>query len=80
VTDGGGEQLAELSDGQGIYKRAEREWPEVTPSHGRFVMSLLELKQRYVEVPDREVRLPAYGLFLGFDSISKPFDFSERPT
>src|SRR5262249_36486816 len=41
VSDGGGEQLAELSAGQGVYKRAEREWPEVVPSHGRFVVSVV---------------------------------------
>jgi phytoene dehydrogenase-like protein len=41
VSDGGGEQLAELSAGQGVYKRAEREWPELAASHGRFVVSIV---------------------------------------
>lgn len=41
VADSSGEQLAELADGEGILKRAERDWPTLYPGHMRFVMSLV---------------------------------------
>jgi len=41
VTDSSGEQLAELAHGEGILKRAEREWPTLYPGHQRFVTSIL---------------------------------------
>jgi phytoene dehydrogenase-like protein len=41
VTDCDGEQLAVLSGGEGIHKRAQREWPRITSSVGRFVVSLV---------------------------------------
>jgi phytoene dehydrogenase-like protein len=55
VSDGGGEQLAELSAGQGVYKRAEREWPEVAPSHGRFVVSIVVRTAGLPEPLGREI-------------------------
>ena len=36
-----GEELAELSRGEGIAKSAERDWPRVTATYGRFIVSLV---------------------------------------
>jgi phytoene dehydrogenase-like protein len=41
ITDADGESLALLSGGEGIHKRAQREWPRITSSVGRFVVSLV---------------------------------------
>ena len=41
LTDADGESLALLSGGEGIHKRAQREWPRITSSVGRFVVSLI---------------------------------------
>jgi hypothetical protein len=41
VTDADGESIAALTAGEGINKRAQREWPRITSSTGRFVVSLL---------------------------------------
>jgi hypothetical protein len=41
ITDGDGEMLAGLAGGEGIHKRALREWPRITSSVGRFVVSLV---------------------------------------
>jgi phytoene dehydrogenase-like protein len=41
ITDGDGEGLAGLAGGEGIHKRAQREWPRITSSVGRFVVSLV---------------------------------------
>jgi hypothetical protein len=41
ITDGDGEAVAALSGGEGIHKRAQREWPRITSSVGRFVVSLV---------------------------------------
>jgi phytoene dehydrogenase-like protein len=41
VTDLGGEELAALSGGQGISKRAQRDWPRLRSPVGRFVVSLV---------------------------------------
>jgi phytoene dehydrogenase-like protein len=41
VADSSGEALAELARGEGILKRAEREWPTLYPGHMRYVMSIL---------------------------------------
>lgn len=41
ITDGDGESLAVLSGGEGIHKRAQREWPRITSSVGRFVASVV---------------------------------------
>lgn len=41
LTDRDGETLALLSGGEGINKRAQREWPRITSSVGRFVVSMI---------------------------------------
>ncbi|MBM4358444.1 MAG: phytoene dehydrogenase [Deltaproteobacteria bacterium] len=41
VTDLTGEAIANLSGGEGISKRAQRDWPRITPSTGRFVVSVV---------------------------------------
>jgi hypothetical protein len=41
ISDGDGEMLADLAGGEGIHKRAQREWPRITSSIGRFVVSLV---------------------------------------
>jgi phytoene dehydrogenase-like protein len=40
ITDADGESIADLTSGEGIHKRAQREWPRLTSSMGRFVVSL----------------------------------------
>lgn len=41
ISDGEGEMIAALAGGEGIHKRAQREWPRITSSIGRFVTSLV---------------------------------------
>ncbi|MCS6902229.1 MAG: hypothetical protein RMJ98_21535, partial [Myxococcales bacterium] len=41
IFDGSGEELAELASGEGVSPSALREWPRVTPSVGRFLVSIL---------------------------------------
>jgi phytoene dehydrogenase-like protein len=41
ITDLTGEEVAALAGGRGIRKRAQREWPRVVPTTGRFVVSLV---------------------------------------
>lgn len=41
ITDMSGEELAALSGGRGISKRAQREWPRVNAPIGRYVVSLV---------------------------------------
>ena len=41
VTDMPGEQLAQLAQGEGVLKSAERDWPRVQPAFGRFVLSVV---------------------------------------
>ncbi|MEM1029016.1 MAG: phytoene dehydrogenase [Myxococcota bacterium] len=41
LTDVSGEALAGLAGGGGVSKRAQREWPRVVPTTGRFVVSLV---------------------------------------
>lgn len=41
VTDMDGESLAATSGGQGIRKRALRDWPRITSTVGRFVVSMV---------------------------------------
>ncbi len=41
LTDFTGEDIVTLSGGEGISKRAQREWPRVTPTIGRYVVSLV---------------------------------------
>jgi phytoene dehydrogenase-like protein len=39
ITDQWGEALAELSQGKGVTRAAERDWPRLVPETGRFVVS-----------------------------------------
>jgi phytoene dehydrogenase-like protein len=39
ISDASGEMVADLAGGQGITKRAQREWPRLTATAGRFVVS-----------------------------------------
>ncbi|MBK8257583.1 MAG: phytoene dehydrogenase [Polyangiaceae bacterium] len=55
VSDGQGEDLAELSAGEGIHRRAQREWPRITSNVGRFVVSLVVRKEGLPEPLGREV-------------------------
>lgn len=41
ITSLSGEALAELAGGQGIRKEAQRDWPEVKPTAGRFTVSVV---------------------------------------
>lgn len=41
ITDMTGEELAGLAAGVGITKRALREWPRISPTTGRFVVSII---------------------------------------
>lgn len=41
LADADGETVAALTGGEGIHKRAQREWPRITSSVGRFVVSLV---------------------------------------
>jgi hypothetical protein len=50
VTDRTGEELAQLSRGQGVLKSAEREWPKVAPAFFRYVVSVVV---RSEGLPDR---------------------------
>jgi len=45
IADIDGEELAGLAGGEGIHKRALREWPRITSSVGRFVVSLVVRKE-----------------------------------
>ena len=67
VSDLDGESLAALSSGEGISKRALREWPRITPTLGRFVVNVVALREgiprplgvEALLLPDpRERRLP----------------------
>jgi phytoene dehydrogenase-like protein len=41
ISDSSGEIVADLAGGEGITKRAQREWPRLTATAGRFVVSLV---------------------------------------
>ncbi|MFS8069769.1 MAG: phytoene dehydrogenase [Byssovorax sp.] len=45
LADMDGESLTALTGGEGIHKRAQREWPRITSSVGRFVVSLVVRKE-----------------------------------
>lgn len=49
VSDQPGESLAELSNGEGITKSARHDWPHLTATAGRFVVSILAAR---AGVPD----------------------------
>lgn len=70
ITDLTGEEVAALAGGVGISKRALREWPRITPTVGRFVVSIIA----------RRSGLPAP---LGHESFLLPSptaDEAHRPT
>ncbi len=41
ISDQSGEALADLAGGEGITKRAQRDWPRLSAAAGRFVVSLV---------------------------------------
>jgi hypothetical protein len=45
ITDDGGEAVAELAGGEGIHKRAQREWPRIGYPAGRFVVSIVARRE-----------------------------------
>ncbi len=55
--DGSGEELAEQAAGEGISSAALREWPRVTPTVGRFVVSLVLRDEGVPEAMGREALL-----------------------
>ncbi|MCC6557583.1 MAG: phytoene dehydrogenase [Polyangiaceae bacterium] len=55
ISDADGETVAGLSGGEGIHKRALREWPRITSSVGRFVVSLIVRKEGLPEPLGPEV-------------------------
>src|SRR5262249_45128874 len=62
IADMDGETLATLAGGEGIHKRALREWPRITSSIGRFVVSLVVRKEGLPEPLGPEALLiPAHA-------------------
>ncbi|MEZ4300318.1 MAG: phytoene dehydrogenase [Polyangiaceae bacterium] len=57
VSDGNGEDLAELTSGEGIHRRAQREWPRISSHIGRFVASIVVRKEGLPQPLGREVFL-----------------------
>lgn len=55
VSDGYGEGLAELTSGEGIHRRAQREWPRISSHVGRFVASIVVRKEGLPAPLGREV-------------------------
>ena len=59
ITDQWGEALAELSQGKGITRAAERDWPRLSPEVGRFVVSAVVRKELLpVPLPRESFVLP----------------------
>lgn len=57
VSDGNGEDLAELTSGEGIHRRAQREWPRISSPVGRFVASIVVRREGLPGPLGREVFL-----------------------
>jgi phytoene dehydrogenase-like protein len=57
VTDLDGESLASFAGGQGIHKSALREWPRITSTVGRFVVSFVVRREGLPEPLGPEVLL-----------------------
>lgn len=57
ITDLSGEELVGLAHGQGISKKAQRDWPRLTATTGRFVVSLVVRNEGVPEPLGREVLL-----------------------
>ncbi len=54
-----GEAVGELSEGKGITKRARAEWPHLTPTAGRFTVSILAHRMGIPEpLPEESFLLP----------------------
>lgn len=72
ITDMSGEDVAVLAGGQGISKRAQREWPRVTASGRRYVASVLvrragvprALGAEAILLPAAAATAPGYALHL----------------
>jgi hypothetical protein len=69
LTDADGESLAALAGGEGIHKRALREWPRITSTVGRFVVSIV------VRRPGLPEPLGLEGFFFASDN---PWSSRER--
>jgi len=67
ITDMTGEELASVSDGQGIKKKAQREWPRVIPVTRRFVVSLRVRRQGVPESLGGEALVLCSGAADGVD-------------
>ncbi len=63
VSDSDGEGLAALSRGEGIHKRAQREWPRITSTVGRFVTTLRVRRGGVPSPLGREVLVVSKGAF-----------------
>src|SRR5262249_53275441 len=50
LADMEGEALAGLAGGEGINKRAQREWPRITSTVGRFVVSIVVRREGLPDV------------------------------
>jgi len=62
VSDLAGEELAALAGGDGVSKKAQREWPRVVPSTGRFVVSVVARRRALPEPLGKEfIVLPREG-------------------
>ncbi|WP_437733719.1 NAD(P)-binding protein [Sorangium sp. So ce1335] len=75
ITDMDGETLASLSGGEGIHKRALREWPRITSSVGRFVVSLIVRREGLPEPLGPEALLlpfPSSSALAGRAMASSP--------
>jgi hypothetical protein len=57
ISDMTGEEIAALAGGQGISKKAQREWPRIIPGSGRFVVSLIVKRAGIPEPLGREAFL-----------------------
>jgi len=86
IADLDGEGLASLSGGEGIHKRAQREWPRITSSVGRFVVSVAVrdeglpaplAAESFVLPGDRPIARPSRGTLAGPRSSALPV--AQRP-
>jgi hypothetical protein len=85
ITDADGETVASLSGGEGIHKRAQREWPRITSSAGRFVVSLILRKEGLPEPLGAESfllpgeRSAGRGRISSAPAPGRAIPFSQRP-
>lgn len=74
VTDLDGETVAALAGGEGIHKRAQREWPRIAAPVGRFVVSTVVRREGIPDPlgPDAFVQVPhALGLLTPFVHLQR---------